>query len=84
MAFFAALSRQFQALAVRDAVETLVGIDHGLPFPLAYFDRHRLPRGCEVYANTFRIFAELLFRVDRNLKSIRKHLGGVKPLWNCR
>jgi hypothetical protein len=31
----------------------------------------------------FESFAELLFSAGRNLKSIRKHVGGFKPLWNC-
>jgi hypothetical protein len=36
-------------------VETLVGIDHGFSFPIAYFDRHHLPRDWP----TFLVVAEV-------------------------
>jgi len=37
-----------------EPIPTLVGIDHAFGFPLAYFDRHRLPRDWRAFLRDFR------------------------------
>ena len=39
--------------ALRDGPPTLVGIDHGFSFPLAYFERHRLPLNWPAFLDDF-------------------------------
>ncbi|MCS7060482.1 MAG: hypothetical protein RMN25_04880 [Anaerolineae bacterium] len=39
---------------LRDASPTLVGIDHGFSFPLAYFEQHRLPLDWPFFLDDFR------------------------------
>ena len=40
--------------SLRDPTPTLVGIDHGFSFPLAYFDEHRLPLDWHDFLEDFR------------------------------
>lgn len=38
---------------IDDGVPTIVGMDHGLSFPLAYFEKHRLPHDWDHFLNDF-------------------------------
>src|ERR1700693_3237861 len=38
---------------LRDSTPTLVGIDHGFSFPLAYFERHKLSHSWDVFRDDF-------------------------------
>jgi hypothetical protein len=39
---------------LQDEVPTIVGIDHALSFPVAYFERHRIPCDWDVFLEDFR------------------------------
>jgi hypothetical protein len=38
---------------LRESTPTIVGIDHGFSFPLAYFERHNLPRNWDAFLDDF-------------------------------
>ena len=44
---------EWLALRLLDEVPTLVGIDHGFSFPLAYFKKHRLPLDWPAFLDDF-------------------------------